>query len=64
MALDTIIVFVLGMGFFGGLIFLALKGRRDTTKEGQPSSSPAHDSVDDISPPFQPQGKERRKSKN
>ncbi len=46
MALDNIIVFVLAIGFFGGLIFLALKGRRDTTREGQPSSSPAQNNGD------------------
>jgi hypothetical protein len=64
LALDKIIVFIMAIAFFGGLIFLALKGRRDATKEGQPSASPAQNSVDDVSPPYQPQGKKRRKSKN
>jgi hypothetical protein len=64
MALDNIIVFVMAIAFFGGLIFLALKGRRDTTKEGQQSSSPTQNTADDVALPIQPQEKERRKSKS
>jgi hypothetical protein len=64
MALDNIIIFVLAIGFFGGIIFLALKSRRDTTSEGHPSSSPAQNSADDVALPSQPREKERRKSKS
>jgi hypothetical protein len=64
MALDKIIVFIMAIAFFGGLIFLALKGRRDTTRDSQQSSSHYQDAADDVALPIQPQGKERRKSKN
>jgi hypothetical protein len=63
MALDKIIVFIMAIAFFGGLIFLALKGRRDATKEGQPSSSHSQDAAEADALPIQPQEKERRKSK-
>jgi hypothetical protein len=64
MALDKIIVFVMAIGFFGFLIFLALKGRREATREGQPSSSSTQNVADDVASPPQPQEKERRKSKS
>jgi hypothetical protein len=63
MALDKIIVSIMAIAFFGGLIFLALKGRRDATKEGQPSSSPTQNIANDLASPIQPKEKERRKSK-
>ena len=60
MPLDKIIVIVMAIAFFGGLIFLAIKSRRDASKQGQPSSSPTYNREEDSSPE-QSREKERRK---
>ena len=57
MALDKIIVFVMAIAFFGGLMYLALKGQRGTSRESQPFSSRTQNSVDDVSPPSATAGK-------
>jgi hypothetical protein len=61
LALDKIMVFVLAMAFFGGLVFLALKGRRDKTGESRSSASPTQDAADAGALPIQPRDRERPK---
>lgn len=63
MALDKIIVFVMAIAFFGGLMYLALKGRRGTSRESQPFSSRTQGAAEPDALPIQPQEKERWKSK-
>jgi hypothetical protein len=60
MALDKIIVLVMATAFFGSLIYLALKGRREETRKGHPPSSPNQHGADAVVSTPQSQEKERR----
>jgi hypothetical protein len=61
MSIDKIVVIALAVAFFGGVILLAIKGRRD--KDSQSPSSPDQSS-EGVALPFQPREKEPRKPKN
>jgi hypothetical protein len=61
MSIDKIVVIALAVAFFGGVILLVIKGRRD--KDSQPPSFPDQSS-EGAALPFQPQEKKQRKSKN
>jgi hypothetical protein len=62
MSLDKIIVIVLAVGFFGGVILLAIKSREGIKQEGPAPSSPDQNN-ESVALPLEPRKKERRKSK-
>jgi hypothetical protein len=62
MSIDNIVVIALAVAFFGGVILLAIKSKRDKDKEAQPPSSPDARS-ETVAMPFQPRENERQKPK-
>lgn len=63
MPLDTIIVSIMALAFFGGIIFLAVKNRGNESTEIRPAEPPAIEKEDNLTP-MPPRSKERRKRKN
>jgi hypothetical protein len=62
MSIDKIVVIALAVAFFGGVILLAIKSKRDAVKEAQPPPS-SDQSREGVALPFQPRENERQKSK-
>ncbi len=62
MSSDKIVVLVLALLFFGGILVLAIKNRKDKGGEGQSSSSVGPQNEEGVSQ-FQPRDKDQRKKK-